>query len=79
MIFKMMYKNVSYNHGEFHGEPRRTNVRLNVDTENETTQLEDEIWTAMSFSPDPNYNKSYFDIPFQIESPSFDRRRKKGI
>ena len=70
----MMYKNVSYNHGQV-----QTNVKLSVDTENETIQLEDEIWTAMSFSPDPNYNESYFDIPFHIESPLFDRRRKKGI
>ena len=56
-----MYKNVSYDHGEFQGT-----ARLNVDTENETIQLEDEIWTAMSFSPDPNYNKSHFEHLFTL-------------
>ena len=70
----MMYKNVSYNHGELHLQ--------HLEKRNETVStIEDEIWTAISFSPDPNNNSSDFDIPFLIEPFQFDSRReqfKKG-
>ena len=70
----MMYKNVSYNHGELH--------LPDLEKRNETVStIEDEIWTAISFSPDPNNNSSDFDIPFLIEPPVFGGRReqlKKG-
>ena len=74
MIFKMMYKNVSYNHGELHLH--------DLEKRNETVStIEDEIWTAIAFSSDPNNNSSDFDIPFLIEPLVFGGRReqfKKG-
>ena len=73
----MIYKNVSYNHGELHLQ------NLQKRKANETVPVsEDEIWTAISFSPDPNNNSSDLDIPFLIEPPVFDSKResfKKGF
>ena len=73
----MMYKNVSYNHGELHLQ------HLQKGKANEIVPVsEDEIWTAISFSPDPNKNSSDLDIPFLIEPPVFDSKResfKKGF
>ena len=65
MIFQMIYRNVSYNDGTvLHREEETIQV----------TTVDDEIWTAISFSPDPNDNQSDFDIPFYIEPPFFERR-----
>ena len=68
-----MYKNVSYNHGELHLQ--------HLQKENETipvSTIEDEIWTAISFSSDPNNNASDLDIPFLIEPPAFESKRNPG-
>ena len=53
LIFKMMYRNVSYTNDGFH-----------TDFYKET--VEDDIWTAVSFSPDPDYNQTDFDIPMNF-------------
>lgn len=55
----MMYKNVSYNHGGERTLAHRETIQ--------GTTFDDEIWTAISFSPDSNDNQSDFDIPFYIE------------
>ena len=58
-----MYKNVSYTeHTLLHKETTQV------------TTIDDEIWTAISFSPDSNDNQSDFDIPFFVEPPFFERR-----
>ena len=63
----MMYKNVSFNHGAEH------NI-LHKET-NQMATFSGEIWTAISFSPDPNDNQSEFDIPFIEPPPLFFERR----
>ena len=67
LIFKMMYRNVSYNNVGFH-----TNFYKETDGE---TAIEDDIWTAVSFSPDPDYNQTDFDIPINFEPAFFGERR----
>ena len=62
----MMYKNVSYNHASEQNLLHKETIQVTTD--------DDEIWTAISFSPDPNDNQSDFDIPFYIEPPFFERR-----
>ena len=57
----MMYKNVSYTNSGFH-----TNFYKETDGE---TAIEDDIWAAVSFSPDPDYNQTDFDIPINFEPP----------
>ena len=56
----MMYRNVSYTNDGFH-------TNFYKETDGET--VEDDIWTAVSFSPDPDYNKTDFDIPINFEPP----------
>ena len=69
----MIYRNVSYNHGTEQNILHKEEIQV-TKPQRASPTFDDEIWTAISFSPDPNDNQSDFDFPFYIEPPFFERR-----